>query len=854
MPKKPTPRKRVAAKAPTKRFSPLNPFIPAEDIGWGPARITAPQTYAKTGRNARLIGWETNAIVNACASTVAECLAAVPVQTYTRKEDGSPNVQKMSAPAWELLRRPRLGMTEYYLWVLTATQFQIYGNAFWVLERPSPGRAPIGIRLVHPEDILFVILDPESLEPAVYRWRDRYGRQHSSLATDILHFKDLTADDWLFGFPRAVSALLEMATDREASDLSRQYLVNDGGAGHVALVEPNSTARDTDDAQKRWNAKMVDRGLRGSVAFLRGIKEWKVVGFPLKDLEFPSLRAITGERICAAFRVDPRMVGASSAKGNEGGLSQAGYAEARRRLYAQTVIPMMKNFTSTLDEGYGIEWGYVFIRFDPDVLADMMETPQERVDRTTKGLGAGGITREEWRKANRYPEKMDPTDTLVGSLGRYEYPVAAEGTTAYAPGKGVIDPPADPAALPKGTAPKALPPGQAPVAGAPNAPAGSAGAAGGTGMPGGDAVVQDTALNGAQVTALLELVNQVAKDEIPVGSAAGILAAAFPTLTEEQITKILAGVPGFAPAPAPAPAPAGVQPPGVKPPAAAAAGTKPPAPVVKQIIEAPRRFLKRGMLLSPAARQRAWEIFDTRATKAETPYRQAALVLFTEERSEIVGEIEAAATAVEPRAEQRNADPILIEASKRAQKNYKPGGKYHQRWLERYKALIADTVVSGGGDLAAELGVSFALTNPRAIPAIEARATSLATKVSDYSAEVITRVLAEAQRQGMSTRDAAKLLQEALSGLESSRAERIARTETIGALNTGEHLAAEDSGIITTKEWLCMFNNSRESHMELSGTQVPLTDRFDNGLLFPGDEAGDADEVINCRCTCLYYD
>jgi len=363
-------------------------------------------------------------------------------------------------------------------------------------------------------------------------------------------------------------------------------------------------------------------------------------------------------------------------------------------------------------------------------------------------------------------------------------------------------------------------------------------------MPGGDAVVQDTALNGSQVTALLELVNQVAKDEIPVGSAAGILAAAFPTLTDEQITKILAGVPGYAPAPEPAPA--GALPPGGQPPA---------PPVVKQIIEAPRRFLKRGMLLSEGARQRAWEMFDTRATKAETPYRQSALVLFDEERKEIVGEIEAAATATEPRAQQqRNADPILIEATKRAQKNYKPGGKYHQRWVDRYKALIGDTIVSGGGDLAAELGVSFALTNPRVIPAIEARATSLATKVSDYSAEIITNVLAEAQRQGMSTRDAATLLQQSLAGLEPGRAMRIARTETIGALNTGEHLAAEDSGIIKTKEWLCMFNNSRESHMELSGTQVPLTDRFDNGLLFPGDEGGEADEVINCRCTCLYYD
>lgn len=812
--------------------SPLDQFIPADDIGWGPARITAPTRYAQTGRNARLIGWESNSIVNACASTVAEALAAVPVQTYTRKEDGSPIVEKMSAPARALLERPWPGMTRYYLWALTATHFQMYGNAFWRLDRASPFRSPRGIELIQPENVMFVILNRDTMEPILYRYRDRYGREHDALASDVVHFKDITADDWLFGYPRAVSALLEMATDREASDMSRQYLVNDGGPGHVALVEQGATAKDTDDASKRWNAKMVDRGMRGSVAFLRGVKSWQVVGFTLKDLEFPNLRAITGERICAAFRVDPRMVGAASAKGSEGLGTGQGYSEARRRLYTQAVGPMMENFASTLDTHFTVEWGEVYARFDPDLLAKLIETPTERADRTTKLLSAGVITRQEARKGNDYPEEMEPDDTLVGSLGRFEYPAGA--TPSLPAGNGN----ADPAALPAGQEPpKALPPGSpAPTP----APAGA-------GLPG-DVAVQDTALNGAQVTALLELLNQVAADKLPEATAQAVIAAAFPTVKLELISQMLKGLAGFAPEPAPVPAPA----PGAKP-------AVPPAPTTKgQEINQPRRFLKRGMLLSKEARQLAWERFDIRATKAETPFQQAALSLFGEERQEIVGGILADAEKAEPRSagapDQRAADPILVAASARARKNYKPGGKYHQRWVERYKNLIGETVVSGGGDLATELGFSFTLTNPNVIPAIEARATSLATKVCDVSAKQVTDLLAEAQRQGMSTRDAAKLLQEAISGLEPSRAIRIARTETIGSLNTGEYLSANESGIIASKEWLCMFNNSRESHMDLSGTQVPLTDRFDNGLLFPGDEAGAADEVINCRCTLLYYD
>jgi len=81
---------------------------------------------------------------------------------------------------------------------------------------------------------------------------------------------------------------------------------------------------------------------------------------------------------------------------------------------------------------------------------------------------------------------------------------------------------------------------------------------------------------------------------------------------------------------------------------------------------------------------------------------------------------------------------------------------------------------------------------------------------------------------------------------------RIARTETTIAMNTATNLAGQESGVALDKEWISAGDgNERESHAEMSGVRVDQNDLFPNGLMYPGDENGEASEVINCRCTFL---
>ncbi|HNV61399.1 MAG TPA: phage portal protein [Candidatus Cloacimonas acidaminovorans] len=83
----------------------------------------------------------------------------------------------------------------------------------------------------------------------------------------------------------------------------------------------------------------------------------------------------------------------------------------------------------------------------------------------------------------------------------------------------------------------------------------------------------------------------------------------------------------------------------------------------------------------------------------------------------------------------------------------------------------------------------------------------------------------------------------------SSRARTIAVTETAGAVNGGSFIYYDEVGI-ENKQWLTAQDEEvRESHVECEQQgEIPLHEKFQNGCMYPSDQDGGAEEVINCRC------
>lgn len=91
-----------------------------------------------------------------------------------------------------------------------------------------------------------------------------------------------------------------------------------------------------------------------------------------------------------------------------------------------------------------------------------------------------------------------------------------------------------------------------------------------------------------------------------------------------------------------------------------------------------------------------------------------------------------------------------------------------------------------------------------------------------------------------------------ITGMEASHAQTVLRTERTRVTGMAQQDAADEyyekTGVSPYKRWICVFHNSRESHIATHGEIVRFDQRFSNGLLHPGDNAAPAEETINCQC------
>lgn len=117
----------------------------------------------------------------------------------------------------------------------------------------------------------------------------------------------------------------------------------------------------------------------------------------------------------------------------------------------------------------------------------------------------------------------------------------------------------------------------------------------------------------------------------------------------------------------------------------------------------------------------------------------------------------------------------------------------------------------------------------------------------------IQSVAMQSIMQGESIPKMSKRIAQTLGVRNTADSIRYARTACTGAENKGRldgmrHL--EDDGIVLHKQWTATADDrTRASHLDIDGESVPPEEEFSNGLMYPGDPGGAAEEVWNCRCS-----
>lgn len=145
---------------------------------------------------------------------------------------------------------------------------------------------------------------------------------------------------------------------------------------------------------------------------------------------------------------------------------------------------------------------------------------------------------------------------------------------------------------------------------------------------------------------------------------------------------------------------------------------------------------------------------------------------------------------------------------------------------------------------------AYGLINPKTVEGLALKHLNL-VKAAWWNRDRMNKEVLQGILQGESMSKIAKRFKNVL-GMNKVSAIRNARTAVTNAENWGRfqsYQEAEKQGVVLVKKWTATHDaRTRDSHRELDGAEVAVDMPFANGLMYPGDPAGDGAELYNCRC------
>ena len=207
---------------------------------------------------------------------------------------------------------------------------------------------------------------------------------------EVFHFRDLNSHSIYRGASRLESAQRSIATLYAMQDFQENFFENGAVFGLVLTSENTLSQVAKEKTIQYWLQKYsTKQGGKRPVILDSGLKPAQVSNQNFKDMNFDESMKTHGERIMQAVGVPPILL----AGGNNANISPN-----LRLFYLETVLPINRKFTSSLERYFG---------YDVDVVTANVSALQPELKDIAAYhstlVNAGIITANEARQELRYP-------------------------------------------------------------------------------------------------------------------------------------------------------------------------------------------------------------------------------------------------------------------------------------------------------------------------------------------------------------------------------------------------------------------------------------------------------------------
>lgn len=698
---------------------------------------------------------------------IARAVAAVKWQALTGSRE-QPTVLDVH-PMLALLDRPSALLTRAQVWRATVTYLYTAGSCAWLMfgrtELVAPNEWPVEVMPLNGRALIPRAQDGKIIGAGVLRgrpasWEINLGSEGVLRVEphQVARFSEWSPRGIYHGQPIIDPATLAIDGDYQAALWNSAFFRNACDPGGWLTVQSMLSDEQFKQFRRHWDEQHKGAAKRGKTAFLEGGATFQPNPRSQRDMEFSTLREMLRDETIAVLGVSPATLGITD------DLSYANHEGQERIQAEQTVIPMLEEFGDVLwrDICSTRDGGKVWMDFDRRSIRALNSDYQVRVQNAVALAGLG------WTP-NQLNERLD--------LG---LPAAPNGDVPITQGDAF-----DPFAVTADEEP---------------ADAAEVAEAGG--------VVADTALNGAQIASLVDIVAQVSAGTLPAASAVGIIAASFPTISPEDASAMVS------PAASAVPAAAQVE-------AAATSSGR--------VNRSADRKAKRLALWRRDVRVRrpSEEVVKRAVARWYAQVAQDTVALFDR--------------LTRSRAALTKDQVAAIE-------------DLRERWDAKIAELLAGPLrnasKASAKQVQTEIGALIDMANPKILELHADRIAEMVRVSRRLQAAIRDRMIALATEENASISWQREQLKEFFAG-NTGRALRVARTET-GMMQEGTRAVAYEEHGIERIEWVSSNDWAvRDSHERVDGEEIKRGDTFSNGLHYPMERGAPAEEVINCRCSAI---
>jgi HK97 family phage portal protein len=263
--------------------------------------------------------------------------------------------------------------------------------------------------------------------------------------------------------------------------------------------------------------------------------------------------------------------------------------------------------------------------------------------------------------------------------------------------------------------------------------------------------------------------------------------------------------------------------------------------VTPKAIEAPVE--NKGIPYTEEFKSAHWKSVDRVWSRVEAPYKKELQTWIFGIRSHVLGILAAQKAptvgVVDEIMDSQYWAQADAELRRMTMKNYRVAVLAAQPAVMSLLESIGAPIVSP----------SWSIWNTDAVEMLEVRLGKI-SRVTETIREDIELTLKDAISGGLTDGETADIMVQRFN-IAQNRANVIARTEIGGAINDAEIATYIDQGF-TEIMWLTTRDGkARDTHWDEDTHVRKIGEAFDNGLIYPHDPDGSAEEVINCRCLSI---